>query len=146
MASLCKFAVIWFLDGFRIFLTSLTNLLISIVCRILALTSFPFRILQATRGFNRITGRDVVGECFYETFQNEGPLRPAVGTTPNPPLGISKVLINGSRPSRIQVFPVVADPTAVNSGLLYYGVIIQELGEEQWSIRKPQLPAFIVLN
>ena len=58
--------------------------------RLLALAAYPFRIFHASRAFNRIAGRMVVGECFFDSFLQEGMMRPTVGTILTP-LGTSDI-------------------------------------------------------
>ena len=97
--------------------------------RLLTLTAYPFRIFHATRAFNKIAGRTVVGECFFDSFLQEGMMRPTVGTTLTP-LGTSDIQINGRQHCRVQVYPVLSDSNKPNQGLLYYGVTIAEVVEQ----------------
>jgi hypothetical protein len=99
-----------------------------VLFRSLTLTSYPFRIIQATRALNVIAGHDVVGESFYDLFRQGagGNMFPSFGTTSSP-LGISKVAISGQTPCKIQVLAVFGDLRNTDDSLLYYSVGVQDV-------------------
>ena len=87
-------------------------------------------MVYSTRAFNRIAARDVVGESFFDSFlEEDAVVRPAVGTTLTP-LGTSRILIDKRWKCNVEVFPVLSDSKSSNQGLLYYGVIVQNVKEK----------------
>ena len=110
--------------------------------RLLILTSFPFRVVQANKAYERFTGRkDILGNSYFDIFIQEGIVRPTIATCSTPLVernqgSVVRLATNPSSEvdkfSKIWVFPVAnATPAAAaggRDGLLFYAVRLEPIG------------------
>jgi hypothetical protein len=103
------------------------------------LTSFPFRIIDANNAYKKLTGKNVVGESFYDVFVTEGPQVPSIATCPTLFHGkfdedlvrVSSDFHENGHFCKIQVRPVLRNKTEQPSddlgALRYYTITLKEL-------------------